>query len=122
MATSKMVKTESEMTPSERAQLTAQRVRDREKAAAEKKKEQEKPTVLDRLRNMVSPRKTSGDKKNVRDSLSKEDMMADIEEEKQMKKAEAAAKDLSVTGFKKGGMVTARGQGRVRTKKATRIC
>ena len=117
MATSKMVKKESEITSSERAQLTAQRVRDREK-----KKEQEKPTLVDRLRGMVSPRKTSGDKKNVRDSLSKEDMMADIEEEKQMKKAEAAAKDLSVTGFKKGGMVTARGQGRVRTKKATRIC
>jgi hypothetical protein len=47
-----------------------------------------------------------------------EEALRDVEMEKKMKKGEEA----SVRGYKKGGMVTARGQGRVTRKGSTRIC
>lgn len=122
MATAK--KKEDEMTPSERAQLVAQRVRDRERKQREKEEAEKtrKPSMMERLRSMVPSTKKRKPGPNVREFLSKEDQIADIEEEKKVTKAEKEARRLDTLGFKKGGMVTARGQGKVLRSRKTRIC
>jgi hypothetical protein len=120
MATAK--KREQDMTPSERAQMVAQRVRDRKQREKEEAEKTRKPSMMDRLRGMVPGTKKREPAPNVRESLSKEDQIADIEEEKKVTKAEKEAMRLDTVGFKNGGMVTARGQGKVLRSRKTRIC
>lgn len=130
MATSKMVKKDAgtKQTP---AQLAAERVREREMKKAARAEEEMTPSMRKRIMEMLMPGKRNAVRgtaaeevlRNLdKESMTKEQMMRAIEREKKMTKAEKEAKRLDTPGFKKGGMVTARGQGRVRTKKSTRIC
>jgi hypothetical protein len=118
----KAMKREQDMTPSERAQLVAQRVGERKQREKEEAEKTRKPSVMKRLRSMVPSSEKRKPGPNVRESLSKEDQIADIEEEKKVTKAEKEAARLDTVGFKNGGMVTARGQGKVLRSRKTRIC
>lgn len=52
-----------------------------------------------------------------------EDILKELQRERDMQRGEAAAKkQMGTLGFKKGGMVTARGQGKVMRTRKTRTC
>lgn len=123
----KAMENKKEMTP---AQLAAKRVRMSEQERREMKEEMT-PSMRKRIMEMLMPGKRNAVRDTAseevlrnldKESMTKEQMMRAIEREKRMAEAEKEAKRLDTPGFKKGGMVTSRGQGRVRTKKSTRIC
>jgi len=131
MATSKMVKKDSDKKPRTDAQLAAQRVREREMKREMESDKEMTPSMLRRIKEMLAPSKrnpvagTASEeamRNMAKESMSKEQLLRAIEREKKTTKAEREAKRLDTPGFKKGGMVTARGQGRVTRKKSTRIC
>jgi hypothetical protein len=55
-----------------------------------------------------------------REQMDMDEMLRDIEEEKRAAKGEKETRQLRA--FKRGGMVTARGQGKVTRKGSTRMC
>lgn len=93
----------STLTQSQRAQLAAARVRMREENEPEEKPKRAPKTPMPKMVKPETPE--------------------EVEMEKNMQRGEAAAKkQMGTLGFKKGGMVTARGQGKVMRTRKTRTC
>lgn len=98
----------NKLTSVQKAQLAAARMRMREEAkAAEKPKTPPKTTTpAAPLPKMVKPQTPE-----------------EVQQEKLMQKGEAAAKkQMGTLGFKKGGLVTPRGQGKVMRPRKARMC
>ena len=56
-------------------------------------------------------------------STTPEEMIAEMKRERDMQRGEAATKkQMGTLGFKKGGLVTPRGQGKVMRSRKTRMC
>ena len=130
MATTKMVKKEPATKPMTEAQLAAQRTRERELKKEMAADKEMTPSMLKRIKDMLTPSTrtpvdgTASERalRNLsKESPSKEELLQAIAEEKKITKAEQEAKRLDKPGFRNGGMVTARGQGRVKTKRPTRL-
>lgn len=98
----------SRLTQSQRAQLAAARVRMREENESE-----EKPKRASKASSSTAPIPR----------MVKPETPEEVEMEKNMRRGEAAAKkQMGTLGFKKGGLVTPRGQGKVMRTRKTRTC
>lgn len=87
----------------EKADMAAQRVKEREKMKEKEKKAL--PAIPKDYKTMPE------------ETMSIEEAAKDIAAEKKMQKMED-----DIRGYKTGGLVTTRGQGKVMRKKKTRIC
>jgi hypothetical protein len=124
MATAGKKSPTPKMTQAEKVQLADKRVRERLALEEKESKRRENDgSILSRARKMLAP----GAKpeklpmtNQAREQMDKDEMMRDIDAEKKAAKGEKETRQLRA--FKRGGMVTARGQGKVTRKGSTRMC
>jgi hypothetical protein len=113
----KPTKPESQMTQMEKAKLAAERVKGRQdmkkEAPKSMKKDPESPNAA-ALKPMKRP--------SYLDSMSPEEQVQEMKRIKKSDKAYEESRMIKPEGYKKGGMVTARGQGKVSRTRKTRIC
>lgn len=114
----KPTKPESQMTQLEKAELAAERVRARKKQQAQNKpKETTKPAASPNVQ-ATKPKK----KPSYLENMSIEDQIKEMERMEKENKAYEESRQIVPKAYNRGGMVTARGQGKAMRTRKTRIC
>lgn len=101
-----------ELNRTEQAMLVAARTRQENANMADKPKPKPDPKRMPSLSGVQGPGATTP-----------EDAVKELQRERNMQRGEAAAKkQMGTIGFKKGGLVTPRGQGKVMRPRKARMC